>query len=168
MPLTHRHIYLVKANDEVVSHCKCGDGRITFPPQMDCPWCGCGWLFTCIRCRKAFTFAEGVVLDEAWEETAASDLRRRWNREPEQIDIDQWVDAMKELLADVIPGKRYVCLDGRIISVSEESVSFDGWHSRHDLDRVPQVTALSDPSILKATLGNPEYWRSRALPEDGA
>ena len=35
------------------------------------------------------------------EETAASDLRRRWNREPEQIDIDQWVDAMKELLAEL-------------------------------------------------------------------
>ena len=30
-------IYLVKDNDELVSHCSCETARITFPPQMDCP-----------------------------------------------------------------------------------------------------------------------------------
>src|SRR5262249_18861030 len=55
-----RHVYLRKANNDLVSHCACAqaDALVTAPSQMDCPWCGCGWLFICSRCRKAFTFAE--------------------------------------------------------------------------------------------------------------
>jgi hypothetical protein len=81
------HIYLKKANDELVSHCRCAEALITFPPQMDCPWCGCGWLFTCIECRRAFAFAEGIVVDELWEETAARDLRNRWKTDPSNQDV---------------------------------------------------------------------------------
>ena len=155
MPLTRGHIYLVKANDELLSQCACGDGRITFPPQMDCPWCGCGWLFTCVQCRKAFAFAKGVVVEESWEQTAACDLRGRWNKEPERKEVGDWVGAMRELLADVVPGTEYVCLDGRLIPTSETSAAFDGWHSQHDLPYVPQVAALSDPSVLQSVLAQP-------------
>jgi hypothetical protein len=50
-----KHLYLRKANDDFVSHCKCpkADSLISSPGQMDCPWCGCGWLFICSRCNKA-------------------------------------------------------------------------------------------------------------------
>ncbi len=68
-------IYLKKANDDLVSNCKCNDGRITYPPQQDCPWCGCGWLFTCISSRKAFTFAAGIELETNWEELATADWK---------------------------------------------------------------------------------------------
>lgn len=44
-------IYLIKDNDDLCSHCACETAYITFPPQMDCPWCGCGWLFSCTACR---------------------------------------------------------------------------------------------------------------------
>src|SRR4051794_39312237 len=99
---------------------------------MDCPWCGCGWLFACVNCRKAFTFAEGVLVPEPWEETALRDLRG-WKTQPSDEDVAGWVDAMKELLADVRVGERYVCLDGLINPADATSVRFEGWHSRHDL-----------------------------------
>jgi hypothetical protein len=147
-----------------VAHCNCNNGLITFPPQMDCPWCGCGWLFTCIECRKAFTFAKGIVLDESWEETAKRDLGGRSGREPNTEDTESWVGAMKELLGEVVEGQEYVCLDGLIIPTGGSAVRFDGWHSRHDLPYVPQTAALSDPSVLRSILGNPKYWKSTALP----
>jgi hypothetical protein len=72
-----KHLYLRKANDGFVSHCKCdkADALISSPSQMDCPWCGCGWLFICSRCCKAFTFVEAVQVDESWEKTADRSVR---------------------------------------------------------------------------------------------
>ena len=43
---TKKTIYLEKDNDQLVSFCSCEPAYITYPPQLDCPWCGCGWLFT--------------------------------------------------------------------------------------------------------------------------
>jgi hypothetical protein len=159
----HRHIYLVKANNDLVSHCKCNDTPITFPPQMDCPWCGCGWLFTCIACRKAFTFACGVLVNEPWEETARRDMRNGWKREPSEGDVRQWVGAMQELLADVKLGGQYVCLDGLIIPTDAPGIRFEGWHSRHDLEFVPQVAALGERTVIDNLLANREYWLSTAI-----
>jgi len=48
-------VYLVKASNDLISHCKCEYAPIGAPGQMDCPWCGCGWLFLCPKCRRAFT-----------------------------------------------------------------------------------------------------------------
>jgi hypothetical protein len=80
---------------------------------MDCPWCGCGWLFTCINCRQAFTFAKAVVVDEPWEEIGRRHVQNRWGKPPEENEVPRWVDAMKELLAGIEPRKEYVYLDGQ-------------------------------------------------------
>jgi hypothetical protein len=168
MPRSPSHIYLKKANDDLVSHCRCAEALITFPPQMDCPWCGCGWLFTCIACRKAFAFAEGVLVDETWEETATRDLSNRSKTEPSHKDVSLWVGAMKELLADVRVGQRYVCLDGLFISADATSIQFAGWHSRHDLPFVPHVKALGDRSVLSSILGSQAYWQRTAAEPAGA
>lgn len=159
-------VYLAKDNDDLVSHCKCKTAPITFPPQMDCPWCGCGWLFSCIECRKAFTFARGVQLDTTWRDLAERDLAKLWDEQPEEEDIDQWVEAMQELLSDVEVGGRYVCLDGLFIPVDAAGVEFEGWHSRHDFDFIPQVAALNDPSIIDSILANQAYWQENAVPND--
>jgi len=166
-PKKNGHIHLAKANDDLVSHCRCAEALITFPPQMDCPWCGCGWLFTCITCRKAFTFAKGVFVPEAWEQTAARDIRNQTGNEPEPDDVTAWVGAMKELLSDVRVGEQYVCLDGMIIPVRAHAVRFEGWHSVHDLASVPQVAALRDPTLIESVLGNREYWERTAIEADG-
>lgn len=159
-------IYLAKANNDLVSHCECETALITFPPQMDCPWCGCGWLFTCIDCRKAFTFAKAVQLDESWHEFALRDLTNRWGEAPGDDEVEQWVSAMQEMLADVEVGDQYVCLDGAFIPTDSAGVEFEGWHAAHDFEYVPQVAALKDSSIIETVLANENYWQSNAIPDE--
>lgn len=158
-------IYLRKANDDVVSHCSCGDGRVTFPPQMDCPWCGCGWLFTCVTCRKAFTFADAVELDGSWETIAREDLRNGTGDDPSDDEVASWIEAMQDLLADIEAGKRYVILDGAVLPIDATNVEFDGWHAHHQFAELPQAQALDDATALKAQLGKRAYWLANALPE---
>lgn len=157
------HVYLQRADDRLVCHCHCSPAYVTFPPQMDCPWCGCGWLFTCTQCRKAFTFARGISLNESWRQTALRDLTGKWGRDPEEEEIEQWIEAMQVILKEVEPGKEYVCLDGWVIGADEESVVMDGWHSRHELPFVPHVAALNDPEVMDSILSNPEYWHETRL-----
>lgn len=158
--------YLAKDSAELVCHCNCDFAPVTFPPQMDCPWCGCGWLFTCIECRKAFTFARGIQVNESWEELALRDLTNQWHNKPSREDISNWVAAMKELLADVKVGGKYVCLDGVIIPAQAAKIRFDGWHCHHDLAYVPQAAALKDRSIVEEVLSNREYWKGNVLSDD--
>lgn len=158
--------FLKKANDDLISFCSCGDGRVTFPSQMNCPWCGCGWLFTCITCRKAFTFAEGVQIESTWEELAREDIRNKWKEEPTAEDVASWVEAMKEILSCVQVGERYVIIDGSVIRVDADNIHFDGLAAHHEFPKVPQVRALANKAVLEEELGNREYWLSNALPEE--
>jgi hypothetical protein len=157
------HLYLVKHNDQLVSHCACATAEIAFPPQLQCPWCGCGWLFSCIECRKAFTFARAIETNEPWEALARRDLINYAKKEPEPSEVEHWVDAMRELHADVVVGQTYVCLDGVFIRTDATALEFAGWHAHHSLDVVPQVAALSDRSIITSLLASREYWTENAL-----
>jgi hypothetical protein len=159
-------IYLRKACDDVISHCSCGDGRITFPGQLDCPWCGCGWLFSCITCRKAFTFAEGFELETTWEQLAREDRTNYWHQEPSEERVRDWVEGMKEILQDVKIGKRYAILDGSIFRADSKAIQFDGWHAQHQFDVLPHFRPSCNKTTLEEILGNREYWRANALPEE--
>jgi hypothetical protein len=156
-------IYLVKANNDFVSFCQCDEALITSPPQLDCPWCGCGWLFTCMNCRMAFAFAKAVETDNNWEDLARKDLHARWGAQPAAEAITEWTSFMKRYLREAKPGETYVAFDGRIIPTSQERLDFDGWHSTHKLEFVPQVRALSDPSVWENILASANYWQSHAL-----
>lgn len=135
-------------------------------PKTICPWCGCGWLHSCITCRKAFTFARGVEVDETWQELARRDLTA-WPRAATDEDIEEWIKAMQELLAGVEIGKQYVYLDGLIVPSDASGVHFRGWHSEHDLDFVPHIAALHDYFVMENILSNPDYWQARAILRDG-
>ena len=162
-----KHLYLKKANDDLISHCTCDDAPITFPPQMDCPWCGCGWLFCCANCRKAFTFAIAVEMDETWEATAMRDLASRGpDFKPTKEDVAAWVEAMQVLCQDLEPGAEYVYLDGWFIPSDTEEIAIEGMHSEHEINCVPQVVALQDKSIIEEVLGNQEYWTANEIPQD--
>jgi hypothetical protein len=156
-----KHIYLRKANDDFVSHCKCAknDALISSPGQADCPWCGCGWLFSCNRCRKAFTFAEGVEVGESWEQTGDRDLRALYQRAAKPGEVGEWVEFMKIFLKEVKPGGLYVYLDGYVIPTTAEEITIEGWHSYHHLNFVPQVVAMHDPSVRTDLLSSREYWQ---------
>lgn len=167
-PTTKGHLYLQKANDKLVCHCECDNAFITFPPQMDCPWCGCGWLFCCAKCRKAFTFAKAVHVNESWEETALRDLKNRAPEfgEPTEDEIAQWVEAMMVMCHDLEAGEEYVYLDGWFVPTNTDEIVIEGMHSYHELEGVPQVQALQDKSILDKTLGNQEYWLENQVEDE--
>lgn len=160
------HLYLIKESDDLVSHCHCESAYVTFPPQMDCPWCGCGWLFTCIDCRKAFAFARAVEVTESWDDLGRRDLTNRWGEPPADEELHDWVEAMQELMADLEEGELYVYLDGQFIPVECAGAEFEGWHSRHDLDFLPHVAALDDESVIDSILSNPQYWNERRIDEE--
>jgi hypothetical protein len=73
---------------------------------------------------------------------------------------------MKRLMRNVEVGCKYVSLDGAFFSAQAAPLNFDGWHSHHDLDYVPQVAALKDRRILEKILANREYWEASALKQD--
>jgi len=156
-------VYLKKANNDLVGNCKCKDGRITYPPQMDCPWCGCGWLFTCMSCRKAFTFAVGVELEARWEDLAETDWKAWGLQRVSKQKITSWVTDMKRLLAEVKPGKIYVCIDGRVFEKGARKVEFDGLYASHKFDRLPHTEALTKRSVEEDVLASTDYWRSHKL-----
>jgi len=158
-------IWLRKSSDELVSFCKCDDARISYPAQLDCPWCGCGWLFTCIKCRKAFTFAEGVEIEASWDELARLDITNRGFNVESDEDVAGWIADMKEILRNVQVGKQYVILDGHVLERMSKKTSFDGWFARHELDGVPHEQALRDPNVKATLLSSQKYWRTRELTE---
>ena len=154
-------LYLVKANDDFVSFCRCKRALASSPPQMDCPWCGCGWLFTCIECRKAFTFAKAVVVPQSLEELGRDDLRGRWHKDPSPEQLAEWVEWMKMLLKPIEAGKVYVYFDGTYFPTDASGIKLDGWHAHHDLMFVPQVEAMRNPEVRETVLSNKEYWETR-------
>ena len=156
-------LYLVKENDEFISFCDCDQGPVGGPGQMDCPWCGCGWLFTCTQCRKAFSFAKAIETDRTWEELARDDLYGFAKEEPPAADIANWVDMMQQMTEHIQLGQSYVYLDGFFIPADETDFEVRGWHAKHQFTKVPQVLALEDETIVEQVLGNPDYWTENEI-----
>ena len=160
-------LYLAKANDDVVSHCRCSpaDALIKSPSQMDCPWCGCGWLFVCLNCRRAFTFARAVTTSLSLEEIGRRDLEEQSGEPPSKDELDGWIDATRIMLQGVILGETYVYLDGYYLPANCEALAFDGWTARHELPRLPQAEAVVSGQVLERTLADRRYWDDRRLPD---
>ena len=156
-------LYLVKKNDEFISFCSCAESLVGDPGQLDCPWCGCGWLFSCTKCRKAFSFAVAAEIDKTWEEIAAEDLYGYSKKQPTDEAISEWVEGMKAMQSEIELGKTYVYLDGIFIPADEENFAMEGWYAKHEFEHVPQVAALKNEEIKKLVLSNPEYWRKNQI-----
>ena len=160
------HLYLTKSNNDFISHCNCEDVLIAYPGQMDCPWCGCGWLFSCGECRKAFTFATCIETDVPWEELARRDIisyRKNNPKDPDADEIQIWIEGMQSLLEGIEPGVEYVWFDGVVVPTDVAGLEYEGWYASHNLDFIPQKLALQDDAVSKDILENPEYWRSRRV-----
>lgn len=159
-------LFLKKANDDLVSHCKCEPGWISAPAQMDCPWCGCGWLFACPKCRHAYTFAVAAPCDLTWEELAHLDLDTRYSEPPTEEDVDLWIELMQQMTEDLEEGQQYVYFDGWAIPVDAEGFDVEGVYADHQLPAVPQAVALEEPAIVEEVLANETYWRERHVEYD--
>lgn len=158
-------LYLVKESDDLVSWCECSESLVSLPGQMDCPWCGCGWLFSCLSCRKAFAFARASYVPRSLESIAQEDLRR-FGEEPTEDLVGEWLAGMTPMLETLKEGVKYVYLDGYYVPVDSGPIEIAGIHSNHRFDQVPQVAALDDSTVIEEILGNPAYWEEGAASPD--
>lgn len=150
--------YLAKSSQDGVCHCTCKEALISSPGQLDCPWCGCGWLYTCIECRKAFTFARCLEVAASYEELARRDIQARNQRKPvSAFEIRAWIRSMEDVVSGLKPGTEYAYLDGSFCPI-DEPVEFDGWHSHHFLQVLPHREYRREPAKLKGFFSRKEYW----------
>ncbi|RYZ15133.1 MAG: hypothetical protein EON61_01070 [Alphaproteobacteria bacterium] len=157
--------YIAKSSNDVLSHCTCEGEIAAGPAQLDCPWCGCGWLISCMECRKAFTFARVIDIDRTYEDIVREDFSRR-DVEASEDDIQESAEWMAEAFADLTVGDIVVYLDGAYLSVDTTNFTYDGWFAQHDFDRLPHAVALEQPNALNETLGDKEYWLERELVDE--
>lgn len=157
--------YIAKANNDVLSHCACTNALAAGPAQLDCPWCGCGWLISCMKCRKAFTFGRIVDVDRSYADIVREDFAGR-GVSADAEDIEHGAQWMEEALADLGVGDIVVYLDGAYLPVDTANFAYDGWYAQHDFDRLPHAVALEQPNALRETLGDKAYWDERKLEDE--
>ncbi|RYG18110.1 hypothetical protein EON82_23035 [bacterium] len=157
--------YIAKANNDVLSHCTCEGEIAAGPNQLDCPWCGCGWLISCMKCSKTFTFARVIDVDRTYEDIVAEDFARR-GVEASDEEIDEGAEWMAEAFADLTVGDIVVYLDGAYFSLGTKNFVYDGWFAQHEFDQLPHAVALVSPAALRETLGDKEYWIERELVDE--
>lgn len=160
--MTQKTLYLTRApGPHPVCFCTCPleEALIAAPGQMDCPWCGCGWLFSCTKCRKAFTFAIATEVPFSLRELARGDIRRFGITTSVAL-VDSWVRDMSKMLDGLILGERYVYLDGAVHRADPGvGVRFSGIYKAHSLAKLPQCEPDATPDSLSEVLGR-SYWQA--------
>ncbi len=149
-----------KANNDGISWCECVEAIAAFPGQMDCPWCGCGWLFTCTTCRKAFTYGRIAETDDLM-----SFLREDMKNAGMVPSVKVVTERNNFLVRQLKPfkvGDEVIYLDGRFFSVDKAPARFEGLHAKHSLKELPHRARSSE--VLTEILGDVAYWQERALP----
>lgn len=162
--------WIVKASDEGVSCCSCAEALARLPgaDQLDCPWCGCGWLFSCASCGLAFTYGR-IAEVETWPTQIAHDMltlnddgthaevipTRNLGRLPALRDA---IANQSSLLGAV--GSDVVIIDGRVLPLDYEmrSAGFVGRRGVHRLSRLPQFVTRDHHALVEA-FAKP-YWDS--------
>jgi len=157
--------FLFKANDDVLSFCACEGQPAMSSGQLDCPWCGCGWMISCSKCTKSFTFAEVRETDIPLIELDRREAVARGLTDVSEQDIAEWAEGMADAFAGFEAGDIVVYLDGHYWHRDSVDIDFDGYFACHRLPRLPHVEALTDPPLLVRILGDVDYWIDRELPD---
>ncbi len=152
-------LYLVKSSNEFVSHCLCDFAPISYPGQLDCPWCGCGWLFTCMNCQKGFTFAKAVRIKQSWRSLAQVDIFRNSGEMANYKSSSDWIADMGSLLEEIIENHVYSYIDWNVLDTGCGKVRFKGDVMKHKFDSNPHRSAIS-AGLSKDTfeLAKRSYW----------
>lgn len=166
------------AIQEGICWCKCDRGVSTpiGDGQFDCPWCGCGWLFSCVQCRKAFTYARVVEVDTEPTALATLNVERFFHVSADKFDaghrkaVEQQASAIAKASSTLILGTECVVLDGKLFKLkhgdaafSTISLTFTGMYARHRLTDLPQQTFRKDQKGLIDFLGDRDYWLDRKI-----
>ncbi len=156
--------WLVRSSRDTICWCNCPDAdAIASPPgsaQMDCPWCGCGFLTLCISCQKAFTYARCVEVP-----LTAEEIVQRWHkgslgRGCAVDDLAEYAGALREVAEPLVLGEEYVTLDGELLDV-REGARFVGIAASHELAAVPHLIHRGDKEGLCRALDR-SYWEAHA------
>ncbi len=71
--------------------------------------------------------------------------------------VEDWIEKMQPLIGALELDRTYVYFDGHAIPADANGVRMKGMRRSHDLNYVPQVRALTDPSA-EALLHDIKYW----------
>jgi hypothetical protein len=143
-----------------------------------CPWDGSGWQFSCVLCRKAFTFAVGVELAGNTLDMICALDRFRWSEHhletapcqgtcAHAAQFDQrrrnwlpWFEGQR-----LVVGQEYVYLDGMLFPVPAEGSARIDARGTQGLHRgeLPQVLYRRDPGAMETALAQPYWQRAQAL-----
>jgi hypothetical protein len=165
-PAAHRktYLHLERANDRGVCFCTCERALAAVPDQMDCPWCGCGWLFSCASCGKAFTYAKPVRIAHPLRELVEWDLVGRGIKKSNRSFIKSGAEWMEILLKDVEGEDEHVYFDGYFVPLAAKNTTIEGHYANHKVKALPHAQELKKPGSL-AALENPSYWTRRERPD---
>lgn len=155
--------WIVKSSDDGVCHCKCDLGIAESPGagQLDCPWCGCGWLFMCAMCGAVFTYGRIAEVDMQPTEIATRMVDHVFgagkHRDLVPVARDD-IASQSSVLGDV--GDEVVVIDGRVLPLTYRyhGAGFIGRYGVHHLQELPQALTR-DPNELVRAFGR-EYWKS--------
>jgi hypothetical protein len=157
--------WLVKSSEDTICFCECdGDNAIAAPPgwsQMDCPWCGCGWLFTCATCGLAFTYAVCKDAPDLTPARLANDYYKRVFGEPcppERLRV--YAGEVVSKLTPLVVGAEYIVLDGQALNTSITAAVFTGEYANHSLAALPHVKYRGDREGLVQAMCR-DYWLAR-------
>lgn len=154
---------IAKANNDVISWCRCSSALAGLPGQLGCPWCGCGWLLNCTTCDKSFTYGRIVRVEYSYADFVRADMRSK-GYEATDIDIKSDADLYHEMLSDFRHGDEVIYFDGCFFRVEETDVKFEGLFANHQFSQLPHFEAKLNPSILRTILGDKKYWIDREHP----
>jgi len=155
-------LIIAKANNDVISWCECAKTTAAYPGQLDCPWCGCGWLFSCSRCHKSFTFGRMVKAEKPLAQYAEAEIKSRgWDIDDALV--EDWVSYHEFLAGYLSAGQEVVYLDGNVFSTDTTDLEFKGWYAHHQLAQMPHSQRTAE--ALESILGDTAYWTERELPD---
>jgi len=173
-------IYLTRASAEGVCFCSCAEALVVPPgvDQAECPWCGCGWLFDCILCRKPFTFAKALEtdltpqmvidldrleVDRVYERPKTRDLA---GRAIEHLVAQRARDVFESNhLRHLVVGEEYVYLDGLVLPahpgrhVEIHAVGMYGTHH----GELPHAVHRASPEAMRKALDRAYWGQAQAL-----
>ena len=102
-------------------------------------------------------------METSYEQLAKEDLRNFFDREPNDSEVNDWVEEMLKLLESIEIGKEYIILDGKIIDSTETNLNFKGWFAFHQFEKIPQVEAINNFEVIHDCLTNVDYWTNNEI-----
>ena len=157
-------LWLVSDDPPDTGMCDCPNAIV------DAPWHnenmsgagGNGWLWTCTKCGRGFTFAKCTHIRPSLLKLAKKQTPRVMNylKDGEEIsDVllagpSDWLQIVDRIEKKLVENRRYVFLDGEILPAKHGPVKFKGLCRSHDLPDLPHISE----DLADKTIYNYEYW----------